>query len=330
MYYEAYQKKTKQQRRRRRRGPGEWLALGLARLLAILLALALLCAALLYALPPSLFMVEPDENTLSLTDGLPGSRINVLLLGTDVLKDNAQRSDAMMIASIGYGSLKLTTVMRDILVDIPEHGRKKLNAAYAYGGPELVMRTLNETFGLNLMHYAQVDFVSLVELVDAIGGVEVSITEAERDLLNDTVRDSGRVFAPLGYTAHELLEYGEHVHLDGLQALAYARIRKLDSDYMRTSRQRALLKTMVAKVRANLWNPVLLTRLVRCALNAVNTNMSPLQLVSLGEKVLLSGEVDQLRLPVDGTFTDNGSSLELQNRNANRSAFMRFAYESEP
>lgn len=329
MYYEAYQKKPKKQKARKRRSPGEWLALGFARLLAILLALALLCAALLYALPPALFMVEPENNALSLTDGLPGSRINILLLGTDVLKHDAQRSDAMMIASVGYGKLKLTTVMRDTLVEIPGHGQGKLNAAYAYGGAELTMRTLNETFGLNLMHYAQVDFVALAELVDAIGGVEVNLTEAERDLLNDTVRDSGRVFAPLGYTPHELMEYGDQVHLDGLQALAYARIRKLDSDYKRTSRQRALLSAMVDKVRRNLWNPVLMTRLIRCVLSAVNTNMTPLQMISLGEKVLLSGKVEQLRLPVDGTFNDNGSSLELRDRNANRSAFIRFAYESE-
>ena len=328
MYYESYHKKPKRRGGRPERDLGEWLTQSAIKCLALALALIVLCAALLYALPPGLFLVEPASGHLSLTDGLPSSHVNILLLGADVKHQGAQRSDTIMIASIGYGQFKLTSVMRDVLVEIPGHGRQKLNAAYAYGGPELVMRTLNESFGLNIMHYAQVDFVSLVQIIDAIGGVDVKVTEAERVLINQTVKSSGRVFAPLGYTARELTESGDSVHLDGLQALAYARIRKLDSDYMRTSRQRALVRAVVARVRGNLWNPVLLWRLTRAVFDAAKTNMSIVQLLSLGEKALMAGEVEQLRLPVDGSFTDNGSSLVIESRNANRDAFIRFVYGS--
>ena len=165
MYYESYRKKPKRKKsgRRQRLTFGEWLSQGLLKLLALALTVVLISAGLLYALPPSLFAVEPEGMTLALTDGLPASCLNVLLLGTDELRENAQRSDSVMIASIGYGRFRLTSVMRDTMVEIPGHGRGKLNSAFSFGGAELTMRTLNQNFGLNIMYYAHVDFVALVQ-----------------------------------------------------------------------------------------------------------------------------------------------------------------------
>ncbi|MBR1560997.1 MAG: LCP family protein [Clostridia bacterium] len=331
MYYESYQKKRKQPpRKRKRRSFGEWLGQGLLKLVALALTVALLSAALIYALPPALFAVEPDDMNLALTDGLPATRLNVLLLGVDDLRDGAQRSDAIMIASVGYGAFKLTSVMRDTLVDIPGHDRNRLNAAYAYGGLELVMRTINQNFGLNLMHYAQVDYVALVRVIDALGGVDIDLTEAERQRLNTAMLKLKSVFAPLGYVAEEVTTYGSNVHLNGLQALSYARIRKIDSDFVRTSRQRNLLNAIVKKIKSSLWNPALLIRLMRTVMANVHTNMSALQILSLGEKALLAGDGAQLRLPVDGSYTDDGSKLTVNDFNANRSAFTRFVYEDNP
>lgn len=329
MYYEPYQGKKKKSKktRKRRRGFGEWLVSALLKLIALVLAVALLVLGLLYALPPGLFVVEPEGVNLALTDGLPLNCVNILLVGVDDLRDGAQRSDAVMIASVGYGKFKLTSVMRDTLVEIPGHGRSKLNAAYAYGGAEMVMRTLNQNFGLNLMHYAQVDYVSLVKLIDAIGGVELNVTEAERERVNVTMREAKKIFAPLGYTAHELTQYGEGIHLDGLQAASYARIRKIDSDYMRTGRHRALLSAIIKKLRDNLWNPALLYRLAGTVMESVNTNMSLMQILSLGEKALLAGTIDQMRMPVEGSFTDNGSSLDVTSYPANHEAFVSFVYD---
>lgn len=328
MYYESYQKKTKRQRGGgQRRGFGEWLAQGLLRLVALVLGLTLVSLILLYALPPGLFAVEPEGVNLALTDGLPMSCLNVLLLGVDDLRDGAQRSDAVIIASIGYGRFKLTSIMRDTQVEIPGHGPGKLNAAFTYGGPELAMRTLNQNFGLNIMHYALVDYVALVRVIDAIGGVELDLTEAERERLNVAMLKTRSVFEPLGYVAHEVTQYGENIHLDGLQALSYARLRKIDSDFVRTSRQRTLLNAIVKKLRNHLWNPVMLTGLTRVVMEAVHTNMSVMQILSLGEKALLTGGAEQLRLPVDTTYTDDGSKLVIHDFNANRAAFMRFVYD---
>ena len=195
MYYEPYEKKRGRKRRRRRGG-----CLGrLLGLLLKLLALALVVCAGLYFLPTSLMMVEKSEG-LSPTDGLPGSPYNLLVLGVDTLNEGAQRSDTMMIASVSGGGVKLTSLQRDLMVSIPGHGQAKLNAAFAYGGPELTLRVVNETFGMNLVRYVVVDFTALVKMVDALGGVEVDVTEAERVQINKNVRYSGRVFAPLGYT----------------------------------------------------------------------------------------------------------------------------------
>ena len=328
MYYEPYKKRPGRRERRRRRGPGGCLARLVLRLVVLALVIAALAAGLLYALPPTLFSVEPEDSQLSLTDGLPASRVNILLLGTDLLRQNSQRSDSIIIASVGYRTLKLTSVLRDTIVEIPGHGRAKLNAAYAYGGPELVMRTLNENFRLNIMHYIAADFVSLVEIVDAAGGVDIEITDAEREQINYNVKSARKVFRPLGYTATELLQSGENTHLTGLQALGYARIRKIDSDVTRAFRQRKLLAALLGKIRGNLWNPVMLVRLSRAVMNSTQTNMSVAQLISLGEKALVAGKPETLpRLPVDGSFDDDGSSLRITDWQMNIGAFQAFVYD---
>ena len=266
MYYEPYEKKRGRKRRRPRGG-------GLGRLIGLLLkllALALAVCAGLYFLPTSLMMVEKSEG-LSPTDGLPGSPYNLLVLGVDTLSEGAQRSDTMMIASVSGGGVKLTSLQRDLMVSIPGHGQAKLNAAFAYGGPELTLRVVNETFGMNLVRYVVVDFTALVKMVDALGGVEVDVTEAEREQINKNVRYSGRVFAPLGYTYEELTVCGENTHLSGLQALGYARIRKIDSDFVRTSRQRTVISAMLDALKARSWR---LVSFARAALQGIDTKLS--------------------------------------------------------
>lgn len=325
MYYEEYEGRPRRRRRRRRRSClGALLGFAI-RLTALALVLAVLATGVLYLLPIGIFQVEPDYE-LSLTDDLPASPMNVLLLGVDVLNSGSQRSDTMIVASIDRGGVKLTSLQRDLRVNIEGHGRAKLNAAYAYGGPELAMRTINETFDLNIMKYAVVDFTLLVKLVDAMGGIEVDVTEDEMRHINKNVLSSGRIFKPMGYTATELTEFGESIHLDGLQALGYARIRKLDSDFARTGRQRTVINAMLGKLRSRLFNPIVLARFLLAGLSGVETNMSVPELVSLGSKAVLAGSVEQLRLPMNGTFDDNGSSLKMTNRTKNINALYEFLY----
>ena len=326
MNYEEPYRKRNSRRQRRRRGPGGCLVALLLRLLALILALVVLGVGLLYALPVSLFAVEPEDANLSLAGDLPTNRANILLLGLDMARENSRRSDAILIATIGYGDLRLTSILRDTLVDIPGYGTGKLNAAYAHGGPDLVMRTLNENFDLNIMHYLAVDFASLVTLTDAIGGVEVNVSDAERDVINGYIAANSANLQSRGFSTDALPAAGDHTHLNGVQALYFARIRKLDSDFMRTYRQRVLLEAMLRKIRANLYNPLFLFRLGRVLTQSVTTNMSVVHLICLGEKALAAGAPAQTRLPVDGSYTDDGSNLHITDRDKNIAAFRSFAF----
>jgi len=333
-YEEPYRKNPRRARKgrkagRRRKSFGGWLLEACLRLLALVLALALAGGGLLYALPVSLLAVEPEGVELELTDGLPQDRVNLLLLGLDQVHQSARRSDTIIIATLGAGEVKLTSVLRDAVMDIPGRGPDKLNAAYAYGGPSLVMRTLNHNLKLNLIHYVAVDYATLVRLVDALGGVDVEISAAEMEKINRDIAAKSDRWAALGYSAPPLTASGEGTHLNGLQALTYARIRKLDSDFMRSHRQRKLLGALLLRLRRSLANPLRLVRLARAALQGVDTSLSPLQLISLAEKALAAGEVRQLRLPVDGSYTDDGSSLRIDDMQMNVGELQMFLYGGE-
>lgn len=321
MMYEPY-KGRRRGTARRRRG----CLFALLKLLFVLAVLIALLVGALYLLPVGMFIVEPDVD-LGLSADLPTNRLNVLLLGVDKEKDGMQRSDTMIIASIGGDSVKLSSILRDTWVDIPGHGEGRINTAYTLGGPELAMRTVNENFGLNIMHYIVVDFTSIVRFADAIGGVEIDITEAEMEQINLNVKDSARIFKPLGYTCDELKVYGEDTHLNGLQALGYARIRKIDSDFMRASRQRTLMETMLKKIKGNIWNPVMLTRLGVAAFDSVETNLNPVQIISIALKAVGSDGVRSLRLPVNESYEDTQSIIKVNDFEMNKHAFRSFVYD---
>ena len=325
-YEEPYRRKPRASRRRQ---GGGCLTNLLLRLLALGLVLLLLAAGLLYALPVSLLAVEPEGVELSLTDGLPAEPANILLLGLDAPHENSRRSDTVMIASVGYGTLKLTSVLRDTVLDIPGRGPGKLNAAYAYGGPNLVARTLNENLRLNIIHYIAVDYTTLIRAVDALGGVDLALSDAEVDRVNAIIESHREGLAAQGYTAPALAPGGETTHLNGVQALCYARIRKLDSDFVRTNRQRKLLVALLERLKASLWNPFRLVRLARAVLDTAQTSLSPFQLLLLGEKALAAGPPEQLRLPVDGSYDDNGSSLAVTDLPANVGALQMFLYGTQ-
>lgn len=319
LYYEPYKKRGK---RRRRRGGFERAIL---KLIIFLVVIAVAACAALYFLPVSMFMVDPEAD-LAVNTSLPSSPFNVLILGVDKLNDGRQRSDTMIIASIDSGGVKLTSIQRDLKVPIDGHKANKINAAFAFGGAELAMKTVNQVFDMNITKYVVVDFTSVVSLVDAIGGVDVDVTEQEMNHINKNVVDSYDVFGPLGYTATELKTYGPGTHLDGLQALGYARIRKVDSDFGRTSRQRTVINLMIQKLKSNLWNPILVTKFLSAGFEGIDTNLNTAEMISLGEKAVFGGSFDTFRLPMDGTYGDDGSSLTMRNEEKNLTGLRNFIY----
>lgn len=331
MYYDTYRGKKPSRRGRARRGCMGWLIASLMKLVCFALVLALIAAGALYALPVGLMNIEPAAD-LALTDNLPGSRVNILLLGLDYMNEGQQRSDAMMVASIGYDGLKLTSLMRDTMVDIPGHGRGKLNSAYAVGGAEMTMRCVNQTFGLNITNYASVDFKTLVDLVDAVGGVEVKVDENEIEHLNHNAWDTYKMISRGNesryshYLASQPVTSAGEMKLNGLFATAYARIRKPDSDYMRAARQREVLGALVSRMKQCFYDPRVYVKLWDVYQNSMETNLSLPEIISLAEKVLISGEIETGRFPMSEHIEDTGSAIEIIKPGENVRAVYEFIY----
>ena len=303
------------------------------KLLALALVLALLCCALLYVLPVNFFTLVPADTNLSLTTGLPSDRVNILLLGLDYPEDNIQRSDAMLVASLSKDDLRLSSLMRDTLVTLPGRDKQnKLNAAYAYGGGEVAMQAVNETFGLNITRYAAINFNALVDIVDALGGIELEIQENEIEWINVYAKRTFKkiyVQNPDKYEHYlqstEMTEPGTYT-LDGLFATAYTRIRYADSDYGRANRQRKVLTAVLKKLKEKMYDPRIYVKLVEIYTQSVDTNIPFYELISFGEKLLGIDSVETYRAPADAYISDNGSSLTVTDSEGMIAELRKFIY----
>ena len=333
MYYDTYRGKRGGKRRRERGGGCTgWLLGTLLKLIALVLVAVVLAAGVLYAIPPSFMNIEPGNAELFLTDGLPSDRVNVLLLGVDFLEDGQQRSDAMMIASVGYNSVRLVSVLRDTLVEIPGYGEHKLNSAYSYGGAEMAMRVVNETFKLNITNYIVVDFSTMVDLVDAIGGVDVEVEDKELEHLNKYAYDTFKKINAVNpekyghYINSQPYTQGGTLHLNGLFATGYSRIRLIDTDYKRTQRQRRVLAAILEQVKGSAMNPLMYARLYQVYRDSVQTNLSLAELISIGEKALVAGKIETERMPKDEYIYDDQSALHITDPQGNIVAMHNFLY----
>ena len=308
----------------------------LLKLVLAALALMVACALALYALPVGLFGSHSKADYLA-NNKLPSGYTHVLLLGVDRDANGTSRSDTIMVVSVGKGSVKLTSLQRDTGVTVPgKSGTHRLNAAYAYGGAELALKTVNQNFGLNITRYAVVDYDGFEELIDRIGGVRISVTDAEAEQINKNMFEVINTRYKRGlltydgaweiYNREKLAAGGEDLPLSGLQALGYARIRKLDSDYGRTNRQRRVISAAIAALKENLTRPATLLHVASGAISMLDTNMNAAELLSLGEKALLAAQIDQTRLPKNGTYTDSGGMFYDVDYSANHDAFVEFVY----
>ncbi len=249
-----------------------------------------------------------DVDNLMINDELDSEGWwNILLLGSDSrnMANYYGLTDSIVILSVHPedNTAKLTSIMRDTWVNIFGVGEGKINAANVYGGPELIMRTVNEYFGMNITQYVLVSMQSLVNIIDQIGGITIDVTSAEMKKINQQLQYDANDFRLNNYA--ELTTYGEGTQLNGNQALAYARIRALDNDYVRTQRQRNVLVAIARKLQGVDGGTLINVVMTMCGY--VETNLSLTQITSLAT-VGLSIDmetVEQLRLPADGTFTSD-------------------------
>lgn len=269
-----------------------------------------------------------DVTDLSINTGLSPEWMNILLLGVDQrVQGESCRSDTMIICSINTetSEVKLTSLMRDMAVEFDDlganNGTYRLNAANYFGGPELTMKTINELLGLNIEKYVMVNFTGFTQICEALGGIEMDITEAEKEQINLNVWSQLQIAYENGWDESNLTDangylgpndYGENIHLNGRQALAYARIRKIDSDWERTNRQRKVLVAMMDKMRGT--NMLQLLQLGGSLMQYVETNMTLEEIISIADKVLNSGleGAETMAVPVTDTYvqeTRNNQSM---------------------
>ena len=251
---------------------------------------------------------ETAENRANISDVMDAAYVsNVLLIGTDSrdLSQERGRSDSMILASINKKTreLTLTSFLRDSYVYIDdEYGYGKLNAAYSYGGAGLLMDTIESNYGVRIDDYILISFAACANVIDAVGGVKLDLTDEEADAVNEIL--ISEVNELMGDDRNDdLLDCGGKQKLDGKQALSYSRIRYVgNADFERASRQRTVMTQVLKKAAVN---PVAMARIFVTALPELSTNLSVGKSYgyTLRAPFLLIGyQLKTQQIPADDTF----------------------------
>lgn len=252
--------------------------------------------------------------------------INILLVGADKRSSWKEdgRSDSCMIATLDMKNekIKITSIMRDIYIDIPDKGKHKFNAAYSYGGVELLYKTILSNFGISVKGYVLVDFEAFKKVIDTLGGVEVDLTDEEHSILMKR------------YHRTSVLKLKPGVNnMNGTQALAYCRLRQdIKGDFGRTERQRYVINQIFLKMKSQPISKWYET--AEAIMPYISTDLSNEEIFSLLKNVVFMGtmDIDQLRIPVDGTYengTVNGQLVLDIDLDANKKAMEEYIFGKE-
>lgn len=246
---------------------------------------------------------QPPETELP-EETLPefeARQINFLLVGRDWHGEGENgRSDTMILCSVDTGAKTVTMIsfLRDIYLPIPGYGSNRLNAAYSWGGTELLKETLKENFDVEVDVSLEIDFDGFEALIDYLDGVDIELTDREANYLNNG--HGWQLTAGLN-------------HLDGAQALAYSRIRYLDSDFVRTQRQQNVLMSLLQSFRsASVQEMLSATDTFLDLSTSDHTDEELLGYALELYSILSECEVISGRIPADGTYsydTVNGMSV---------------------
>lgn len=265
------------------------------------------------------FRMEVDPGDLSIHEGLNKQWTHILLLGTDGWHSslNEGRTDAMIVASINSRTkeIKLTSLVRDMLVDIPGmKSQQRINTANSFGGPYLAVKTVNELLELNISSYCLINYVGFGNLIDLVGGLELDISQSEARIVG--VEDvEGKQ------------------HLNGWQTLTYAQIRKLDNNFGRNERQRHVMSAFLDKAISMGGKDML--ALVPEALRYVSTNLSTAEILALMPVALSSkNEIQMLSLPPEHAYhygqEGENSSVIVFDLDKTRETFNNFIDGKQP
>lgn len=265
--------------------------------LIALILLALIAFATVYGIYNS-FRTDINEDNLGISSEIQDKYgdsdiFNVALFGVDTRDEDSfsGRSDTIIIASVDKKNnvVKLTSILRDSYVAIEGHKNQKITHAYAFGGAELAIKTINQNFGMNITDYATINFYKLADAIDILGGIDIEVTEAERKHLNDIGDDENPDF--------NYLDEAGTVHLNGEQAVVYARLRKIDSDVARSNRQRKVIEALI--VQAKKVSPAKYAEMVRTMMSLCETSLSFSEIMSFAPMITKDITIQTLTIPGD-------------------------------
>ncbi len=256
---------------------------------------------------------------------------NILLIGSDT-RGNEQygRSDSMMIMSINKSTkqVKVTSLMRDMYVKIPGFQDNRINVAYANGGPKLLIETIQDNFRVKIDNYVRVNFSSFQKLIDLVGGVQITLTQAEaKELNNHYSTYFGE--ASTKQTGSRVTFRAGTMTLNGTCALAYSRIRHIDSDFGRTQRQRNVLTSLMSSVKHS--NILTIMNVANEILPLIQTDIPRDQILGFANDAtaLTSQTLQQCHLPADNAYKSEsirGMSVLVPNVEANKKVLWKFIY----
>lgn len=259
-----------------KKGGNKKIAIAVVIIIVIILGII---AGFIYNKVSKVNFVKIDEGNLAI-ENKTGYR-NIALLGVDTRDMNSldgSRSDAIIIVSINEQTknVNLISVYRDSYVDVQGHGLTKVTHAYAYGGPELALNTLNRNLDLDISEFVTVNFEIVADVVDLVGGIDIDIDKSELSQMNKYIEDTSK---NVGRKANKITSVGKQ-HLDGIQAVTYARIRKTaGGDYKRTERMRTVLTEVFEKAKK--MDAGKLNELANKVLPQVQTNIGLSEVISL-------------------------------------------------
>lgn len=309
-------------RRRRRMSRGQRWTIRILALLVVLTAAAV--AVVLLA--------EFRMNDLGALDALASGEGTYLVVGSDSRENlpddlegsfgdfGGERADVIILMHVAGDRLQLLSLPRDLRVEIPGHGVDKINAAYAYGGPDLLVETVTAATGITVNHYMQVEFGGFAGIVDALGGIEIDFPAPARD------QKSGL-----------LVEQSGPQNVDGATALAYARSRTYEElvdgewrltdggDIARTGRQREVLMEILSEASSPsglVRSPFVINEVTGHL--AVDSTVTPLRLARTAWSVRSADTTDAVTLPVVGA-TENGVSYVVRSEPAATEVLNAFA-----
>lgn len=259
--------------------------------------LALVAGGVVYGIYNG-FRTDIDEENLGISTEIQDKYgktdiFNIAVFGLDTRDENSfsGRSDSIIIVSVdkSSGTVKLTSILRDSYVSIDGHEDQKITHAYAFGGAELAIKTINQNFHMNITDYATINFYKLAEAIDVLGGIDIEITESEMKQINAIGDDEGKVI-------DLVKDYGE-VHLNGDQAAVYVRLRENDSDVVRSQRQKNVINALIDQARKV--SPAKYGEVVKTMMSLCETSLSASEVMSFAPMINMDLNIQTLTIPGD-------------------------------